>query len=540
MNNRIKIFLLSAVLLAVLLPFSNRAFFIDDWFYYDGSKGLAGHLLRPYDFVQDEINGPMKAWDNGQKPWLVSPPAILYFTGLTRKLFKTPEGVRRAFLVFPLISALCMFFIAGRFTASPFFAALVFMFTPAFLITSVSMSPDSLMLAFLLASVLAFITGCEKENTAYFILSGILAGFASFSKYTGLLAVPITLSYVVFRRKLLDRKILAYLAVSAGMFLFWCAWNILTYGKAHFIETLKLGYISSPDITNKVISQSSFFSASLVFPVFCLFFILNRKNRLTLAAITAFTVIFFLLLQSRLGGFPASQSLMIAVCVSAAIIFLKQSLELAFSGRGFFFPVFWFVFTFLVMIKILEFSAGRYFMIISPAACLILAITAERHFPDKKRLDIFKYALLAATVIIGVSALYADRLQAGTYKRIASDISKDNYAAGNKYFNGNSFMGFYGYLTESGGWKPLYTSTKLQKGDLVLLPRYSAPVILPLPKEYVAEHLKIVKIYEYNNRFPLRDMNKEDSAGFYSSFFGTLPFVISTKPLEKFYLFQNE
>ena len=84
---KIHIVLISILVIGLLLPFSNRAFFIDDVYHFKIAKEIIKNPLRPYDFEGDEISGKMKGWGKGELPWLVNPPLMHYLLAVAIKIF---------------------------------------------------------------------------------------------------------------------------------------------------------------------------------------------------------------------------------------------------------------------------------------------------------------------------------------------------------------------------------------------------------------------------------------------------------------------
>src|SRR3954470_11679083 len=97
--------LLGGLVLATSLPFVNRAYFVDDFYFVTMAKGILQHPARPYDFVSDDAGIANVAWERGQQPRMVNPPLFHYFLAAVIKLVGDDVWkLRTASLVFPWLS----------------------------------------------------------------------------------------------------------------------------------------------------------------------------------------------------------------------------------------------------------------------------------------------------------------------------------------------------------------------------------------------------------------------------------------------------
>src|SRR4029079_9160503 len=84
-----------------------------------------------------------------------------------------------AYAVFSIIAALAMWSLARRFCERSFFATLLFLAVPAFVVNGNSFEADLPFLAFWMASVALFVHAVDKQSTAALMWSaaaGALAG----------------------------------------------------------------------------------------------------------------------------------------------------------------------------------------------------------------------------------------------------------------------------------------------------------------------------------------------------------------------------
>jgi len=543
--NRLNILLISILAACVLLPFSNRAFLIDDEYHFTVAKQILEHPLRPYDFKADELGGEMNGWNRGETPWLINPPLMHYFLALGIKIFgENTTLIRIYFIIFPLISAICMYCLAAEFTAYPLFAALLMVFTPAFLVTSTGLMIDSVLLAFYLLTLVLFIKGEKNKNYLLLVFSGICMGLALLTKYTGISVVFMVALWMFYRWKNIgNRKFYAvYFAIPALMFLLWSISNIISYGQAHLLACFRDNLVSMGPAWMKILSMLVFFSGSLIFPAFIVFRIFNNGKTIPAFSFIALLACYFLF-SSDFGGFTQKQSIMISLFIFFSLAYLllvlKKYSKLKINKNTVL--LLWLAITLIVIARSMSGTAARYYLVSIPPAVLLFINFYDENFGNKKYFRLFLSITCIITLVSGLAVTYSDYLQADVNRRIAADATSDikTIRHNKAYFIGNSFTGMHYYMKKF-GWQPLFTGTVLQNNDLVLLSEMiSRPISMAFLPQIQKEqkNFKYIKSYVYTSRFPVRIMNKNDSAGLYSSFFGSLPFAFSSEPIEIFHLY---
>jgi hypothetical protein len=549
MNKHLLLLILTAV--AILVPFTNRAFFIDDWYHYTIADQIIKDPLRPYSFTGYEVSGPMQGWEKGKLPWMVNPPGMHYSVALLMKIVGVTDQnvtdrawrLRLLFFIFPVLSVVFMYYISTRFVNKPVYATLLFMFTPAFWVTSTGLLIDTVLLTFYLASILTFIKSCETDNRLWPILCGTCVALTFMSKYTGLSVVPVIGIYLIINHDTVfggSRKLWRFgwiLLIPLAVFIGWYWLNVRIYGSSHFFSALKVDVVRSGNLWIKILTLLIFFSGSLMFPVTALFLVNKTKKFVYFVAVgTAGLMTVFML--PDVGGFTLVQSIMNTVFILTTMTFLYIIISRFFvpaesADKRYLFSVCWVILLFLMMIKTMSWLAVRCFLIFLPPAVFLFIYMAEYHNLKKPVM----YLVLGLTFVTGFVITYTDYVQAEVCRLIRKDLVNYQMAgpAGKKYFYGNSFVGYFRYLSEI-GWSPAMTGTKLVRGDVLLVSSISFPVSKSgLP---VLDRCTLENIFDYKTFLPVRVMSIDDCAGLYCSFFGNLPFVFSTKPVERFYLYK--
>jgi len=139
-----------------------------------------------------------------------------------------------------------------------------------------------------------------------------------------------------------------------------------------------------------------------------------------------------------------------------------------------------------MMTLVMPWVASRYFIIvIFPAACLWVR---HSQYVFKGHAHTILWVVVVFTILGAVSLAYADYRQASIYRRIAVDVSKRVPQGADRYFLGDSFVGYTVYL-ELVGWKPLFPSQPIPSGVLLLKNEYTAPSWWTLEELGSFEHI---------------------------------------------------
>jgi 4-amino-4-deoxy-L-arabinose transferase-like glycosyltransferase len=588
--------LLTLLLLVLSLPFIHRAYFVDDYYFVTMAKGILDHPARPYDFVSDDAGRANVAWERGQPPRMVNPPLFHYFLAAVIALWGDETWkLRMASLLFPLMSLFAAYFLGKRFVRNSFAAASLLAVTPAFWLTSYSLLLDSALLAFFLASLACFVEGQERHHKGLLITSGVLIGLTLLTKYTGGLIYPVILFWhFVHRQKYSWIWTTIVTGISAVIFLLWGVWGILTYGEMHFFATLSRGFHSaslsgsiflgffiagawirwyapskrkavivswvcwamcasilfrtfqiSPSLASgleafyldKAISVSSFLGGTTVFLFFAPI-LLGFKNQKVTAGMGLFALLLFICFRSSAGGFDGIQSAMLAFFIGSTLCFLiLLAMEIhPSSDRSRRFLLAWLLLGFLELIIVMPWTAARYVLIILPPACWLF----RRIMEESKRTRLWK-AVWGMTALMGLAIAYVDYAQANVVFPIAKVLesqralfdSVSSPTLNKRYYLADTFDGSQPYI-EAAGWESVFPDQAFKKGDLFLRATYRRSSWWRVPHR---ERFQLFMEWEYPSRIPLRVMDVPASAGFYASVWGSLPYVITSHPLERFELY---
>lgn len=494
--------------LALLVPFVSKPFNVDDPFYLKMAGQISADPLRPYSFSINWSGQTRDVWEHSEATF---PPLVPYYIALVAGLFgSSPAVLHLFFLIFPLAAAFSLYFILKKYTTNPLPWTLTAVAAPAFIVPATGIMLDLPLSALMLSSTALFMRGVDRDRAALVGAGAVLAGLALLAKYTGMLLVPLFLTYLFLEKKL---KYAWWLAVPAAFFGLWCLHNELVYGGMHFFRSASR--VGKGISAHKLIAVPLFFSGALAFPAASL--LSARGREITVAAVAAAAVFALAFAVSR----AAVASVFIAVFFVSSCFFLYKAASTGFEGKTFITA--WFALSGALVLMVEPWVSGRYMLVVLPPALVFAAKVIK-----------YEKITLVLTLFAGLAAATADLRWARVYPEAARYISAKYGAGHDVYFTGH--FGFQYYM-EQAGMKALETDNP-PSGPAVL-----AACALADPQRPGPDLVKRLSFMEYSkaaDRFPVRVAGPKCGAGFYSSLWGILPYSLSAEPLEEFAVFRIE
>jgi hypothetical protein len=180
---------------ALLLPFLNKAYHIDDPL----SLWTARHILDdPLRFFDYTIN-----WTGVDgKAYLIikNPPLSMFYMALVGAIFGFSEPViHAAFLLPAALVGFGSYRIALRFCSRPLLAAFATVLTPAVLISASDVMTTLSMLAFYVVALDLWLTGLERKRPAFLFASAAAMTASALTQYFGASLVPLVFVYTLLR-----------------------------------------------------------------------------------------------------------------------------------------------------------------------------------------------------------------------------------------------------------------------------------------------------------------------------------------------------
>ena len=157
---RARLGLIVFVVLLLRLPFVNQAIQGDDYNYLAGAMHAQIDPLHPSDFSYVYLGKPVDARGHPH------PPLNMWVLGMLLAIFGDIHEVpfHAVYILFSLVAALSMWWLARRFSPNPLWATLLFLVTPAFVVNGNSFEADIPFLAFWMASMALFVRAADRRS----------------------------------------------------------------------------------------------------------------------------------------------------------------------------------------------------------------------------------------------------------------------------------------------------------------------------------------------------------------------------------------
>jgi len=481
---------LAIIIFSVLinLPFANQAFHIDDPVNIYLARHIIHHPENPYGFLMI-YNGAIHSFDR----FFANPPLNGYLLSFMIRLVGEHEiGLHLFFLIYTIFSGWLMFLISKKFLngddQSAFFSAVLLLFSPAFFVMNHTIMMDTPLLCFYLASIYFFLEA--ETRPSFYLLAGMFAALASLTRYTGMTLIPLFLCMAVLNPK--QRSLMSFWSIIIPMFVFecWYFWTCCLYSSGYWLNIVS--YETAQDRCIRIVAH---FLANIDY----------------LAMASIFPLSWFLLARDKKDQnlFPTRQ----------------------FQMRFLFFWV-----ALLVVVNSLFLQTGvKYNLLELPAVILIFVLSLKRLFGQRTVRLLMITAVL--TGFLSMVVAVADNQLANLYRDYAAKLYFGYKRENNQvYYSGHWGWGYY--LQKLGAKSILsIRETRTHRGDIILFPS------LPWPQPIFGLRLKLLKTVTIRNNFPVRTMNGEAGAFFYSNYnfpyyIGFFPYALSMLPLEKFYVLE--
>jgi hypothetical protein len=189
--------LLAASTILCLLPFSSRAFHMDDTLFIWTAQNIAKHPFNPYGF--------QLIWDFTQARMsevTQNPPLASYYMALAGSVVGWSErALHLAFLLPTLALVFGTYRLAQKFTRSPLLAAFATLLTPGLLVSACSVMCDPMMLAIWMWAAILWIEGLEPQKPLFLVASALLIAACELTKYFGASLILLLFAYSLVRQR---------------------------------------------------------------------------------------------------------------------------------------------------------------------------------------------------------------------------------------------------------------------------------------------------------------------------------------------------
>lgn len=529
--------LLALAVLVCFLPFSNKAFHIDDPLFLWTAQHIAQHPLDPYGFSV--------VWYATETPIVEvtkNPPLAAYYAAAAGRIFGWSErALHLAFLLPALIVVLGTYLLAERFTRLAWLAALLTLFAPGFIVSGTGVMCDVLMLAFWMLAVLFWLRGEEAGNPAWLFLAVLCAAASALTKYFGVAVLPLLAAFSLLRHRRW-RNSLLWLALPALLLALYQYATLRRYGRGLFSDALLYASLHN---RGHELGAAAKFILGLSFSGGCAFFILLfaplawRWRGLALAA-GAGAIAAALVCRGIISvDAPQAAANRASFCLQLAFFAFGGALLLALACGAWWrqrseplvtLLVLWLLGTFVFAAFLNWTMNARSILPLIPSAAILLAKRLGDRLDSASHLALPRIALpLALTAAAGAWAACADFQLANAGRTAAETLSQQTRVTGaGVFFQGH--WGFQYYMQRAGAVPADKRKTLFRSGDILLVPENTTNSFGP-PDGFVFADAQILN-------FPvagrLATMSQPRGAGFYASVWGPLPFAIGEVPPERY------
>ncbi|WKZ33607.1 MAG: glycosyltransferase family 39 protein [Thermodesulfobacteriota bacterium] len=514
-----------------LLPFIDKAFHVDDTLFV----WTARHILEnPWDFYG--FTGNWWSYESAAHDFIKNPPLTSYyiafialFTGFSER------ALHVAFLVPALFAALGAYVLALRFTKMPLAAALAAVATPAFLVSSTSLMCDVMLLAFWNWAIVFWIRGLDRGRGLDLAIGGVLIALAALTKYFGVSLIPLLAAYSVFHGKK-GFKALAYLFIPVAALAGYQSYTNFMYGRGLLLDAA--GYATGATGGSRGITAEKAFigvvftGGSVLMALFLLPSVLGLRAALIGLALAAAGAAYvygkgiiggIALFEPGFGwGYIAQIAAYWAAGAGILLLAISDLVKRRDAASALLFL--WIAGTFVFAVFVNWTINARSILPMVPAAAILAVRAAE----GKNLMRV--YIPLVPALALSFFIAWADYAFAENARAAAKSISDKYSGMGKLWFQGH--WGFQYYMEKKGAFPIDVRKSTVAGGSLLAFPLTNSGL------RAFPDGLDRMLLDEYV--FPaelLATTASGTGAGFYSSLWGPVPFMLFPPRAETYMVF---
>lgn len=527
-----------AFVLAITLPFTGQALHIDDAIFWDFARTNLEHPFQQH--IQDYrlMGQEFQEWRDTHPPLdQIFLAAVMGLTGSQQE-----STLHLGYILFPLIAAVSMFFLARRFTKNPLLAVLILLATPAVMTMSHTLMGDVPMFALWLAAAAAYVLGVDRDDNRLLALSGLMAVLAVFAGYQAIVLVLLLPLYALLMRKLSLRTAwpMALPLIGFGLYCLFSLWRYdalprfkhaggLSLERSHLLERLQGTLLQA--------------GGASVFPLIMLgVFSLRRKRYLALPVIAAASAALGIYHQTS-SHYPLASTILFTVFLTAGVVMayavISETALQAYNlvrrrdaDRDYFFLGVWLLAILGIVVLLLPHATAKYTLPFLAPLVLIMFLEMEKGIRSARLMKWLAVAAFALTLMAGSLVSAADYRLAQGNRDFALGFAERYEPQGRVWFVGE--WGFRHYMESQDYTYLSSTNESPREGDIVVRAEFSDwPLAGP-----VRERMQLIGTDEIDWNVPLRVMSFRSSAGFYGTHWGDLPYAITAEPVERFEIYR--
>ncbi len=538
--------LLVILTLLGLLPFSNKAFHIDDTLFVWTAQQIAHHPLDPYGFNLNWYRTPAPMSRETKNP----PLAAYYAAAAGRLAGWSERALHFAFLLPALVLILGTYHLSRRFTEYPLVAAAATLLTPGVLVSSTSVMCDTMMAAQWVVATILWIDGLEKKKPGFLLASAFLIAAAALTKYYGAALIPLLMVYSLTRRRRFENWAWYFLIpvlALAGYEL----WTKQLYGHGMFTDAAHYAAIARRGAKTSSLAKGlvglSFAGGCALTALTFAPVLWSRKQRLAAGVVSLVAAFPISLGWVSLGVAVAPRDfherwavvgLHLAIFVAAGISVLALAAADLWKHRD---PAslllfLWVSGTFIFAGFLNWTNNARSVLPLIPAVGILLARRIEAAGVTAPGWHRLKLAIpLVVSGVLSFWIAWADADMANSARKTAALVA--SLCATEKGENSSATLWFEGhwgfqYYMQSLGARPVdMEHLEFRPGDFLVIPDNGVTLFDVRPR-FVASR----KVIETRMPSGIATMQGALGAGFYSSDWGPIPFAFGRVPSERYVL----
>jgi hypothetical protein len=538
--------LLAVLTIACLLPFSGRAFHVDDTLFVMAARQIVQHPLDPYGFSLVWNTTLERMADITQNP-----PLACYYGALVGRIAGWSE---RAFHVAFLLPALALvlgtYRLAKHFTRFPLLAALATVLTPGILVSACSVMCDTMMLALWVWAVILWVEGLHPQKARYLAGSAVLIAASALTKYFGASLILLLAAYSVARLRRV-RSWIWYLLIPVGALVGYEFWTQALVGRgllssAADFATAQRAFGQASRLATALVALSFSGGCALSVLTFCpLSWSRRAASLVAVGSALAASALILGWVDSglRVGGELAPQALraqwgLVGTQLCLFIVgglFTLASAITDYSNRrspDSLLLGLWVMGTF-AFVSLLNWTVNARSVIpLIPAAAILTVRRLESRHDAWTRSLILQVA--GALIVSGVLSLWlagADTRLANLAREAAHRIHwQTSNQVETLWYEGH--WGFQYYMEQLGAVPVDARDFQIRPGDRVALPNNNTEMA-GLPQDMFFQQEAVL---EFANPALATTINWHLGAGFYSSYWGPLPYTFGPVPSEQYVL----
>ena len=533
-SSRHSLLLLALAALGCLLPFSTKAFHVDDPLFVWTAQNIAQHPLDPYGF---RVN-----WYGSEAPVAdvtKNPPLAAYYLAAAGTIFGWSERALHFALALPALAAvLGTYQLARRFTSFPLFAGAAVLFAPGFLVSSTTVMCDVLMLALWMHAVIFWMEGQESRRHTYLAAAALLIAGCALTKYFGLALLPLLLVCSLLKKRRFDFTV-AYLVFPAALLAAYQIWTRRLYGRGLLSDAVEYASMHNRGHELSLLAKALVglsFAGGCMLPALLLAPLLWRRKWSFLGVAAGLVAGLVIAVHSAWFNAPYARPHWALLSFEMAIFAVGGISAVAVAFRGIRYDnaeelllTLWVAGTFFFAAFVNWTINARSILPMIPAAAILMTRQLEVagklsaiHFPRVAT------ALLLGSAAISLWAARADARLANAGRDAAAKFYGQLSAERNRFsFEGH--WGFQYYMQKLGAQPTDLRNTSFRAGDVVVIPENSTNTFGPPPGYTLSGTITNIAIGG-----SLATMSQPLGAGFYASVWGPLPFAVGPVPAERY------